>query len=273
MSASPSPRVAPPPPPPSSEPRSSSSRPPPPPPPPNDVGSRTSSASRPPPPPPPPHSEDNRHPPRPSSGSQPPPPPPPPPEHEHKHEPKTPPTTPTCFETIGKVKFKLCKMFGIPISVHITLPLFVLLVIFASIMNRNVTLYYEFVLTVYLGPILFVTILSHQLGHAFMAKRLKLSVHQIVLWPLGGVTHLENVDPTDPSFYKKNIQISVAGLITQIPTFGYNFFMYLALNNWKVTQTADTSSVRSFFKTVFLLSSVMNALLFFYNLLLVSASS
>ncbi|CAD7698009.1 unnamed protein product [Ostreobium quekettii] len=66
--------------------------------------------------------------------------------------------------------------------------------------------------TIVFGPVLLVTILIHELGHAFVAKRLGADVTDVLIWPLGGATLMDhNLGP------KADFWIVVAGPLTHIP--------------------------------------------------------
>ena len=46
-------------------------------------------------------------------------------------------------------------------------------------------IYILFIVTLY-GPILLITVIAHELGHALTTKRMGGQVEKIVVWPLGG---------------------------------------------------------------------------------------
>uniref|UniRef100_A0A7S2ER85 Peptidase M50 domain-containing protein n=1 Tax=Trieres chinensis TaxID=1514140 RepID=A0A7S2ER85_TRICV len=106
---------------------------------------------------------------------------------------------------------RLGSVGGIPITVHWTF--FLLLGIeFLSSLRHGGLAYITFVFLLY-GPVLFVTVLLHELGHGFATKSLGGVVEGIVLWPLGGFTLC---GPTDGGA-SADLKVAVAGPLTHIP--------------------------------------------------------
>ena len=65
------------------------------------------------------------------------------------------------------------------------------------------------------GPLLWATILLHEGGHCFAAKRLGAAVHSITLWPLGGVALIgQAASPRD------DMVVALAGPATHLPQVG-----------------------------------------------------
>ena len=65
------------------------------------------------------------------------------------------------------------------------------------------------------GPVLWATILLHEGGHCFAAKRLGAAVHSITLWPLGGVALIgQAASPRD------DMIVALAGPATHLPQVG-----------------------------------------------------
>ncbi|CAB9519316.1 Peptidase family M50 [Seminavis robusta] len=62
------------------------------------------------------------------------------------------------------------------------------------------------------GPILLVTIILHEFGHAFMTKALGGQVGDMVLWPLGGFVICGPTETVAGDFY-----VAIAGPLTHIP--------------------------------------------------------
>ena len=71
--------------------------------------------------------------------------------------------------------------FGIPVYIHYTLPLFLLVTALPSITSSR--FFYVLLMN---GPILFTTVLFHEWGHCFANYRVGGSAEQILLWPMGG---------------------------------------------------------------------------------------
>ena len=101
---------------------------------------------------------------------------------------------PHCIATLELMDqwyFFLFTIRGIPIRAHMLLPV---LWVFTALRlfdlgvwskGRVVTMLYNGILY---GPVLWSTVLVHELGHAFVALWLGFDVTQILLWPLGGIS-------------------------------------------------------------------------------------
>ena len=74
---------------------------------------------------------------------------------------------------------------GIPIQLHYSFFLLLVLEVFISLRYRMYPVYILFVVTLY-GPILLLTVIVHELGHALTTKNMGGAVERIVVWPLGG---------------------------------------------------------------------------------------
>lgn len=102
---------------------------------------------------------------------------------------------------------------GIPITLHWSFFLLLALEFINALIKywRNYPIYILFVIVLY-GPILFVTILTHELGHALTTKKLGGTVGGIVLWPLGGFALC---GPTEG--LKGDLTVALAGPVMHIP--------------------------------------------------------
>ena len=63
-----------------------------------------------------------------------------------------------------------------------------------------------------MAPLLFVTLLAHELAHALAARHYGLGVHRITLWMLGGLTELEGEAPSP----RADALIAAAGPLTSL---------------------------------------------------------
>lgn len=100
--------------------------------------------------------------------------------------------------------FRLFTFRGIPVRVHWTLLVYEAYYLLGD--NRN------FKLNAIFAVALFLTVLLHEFGHAFMARALGGRAHQIVLWPLGGLAYISH-----PGDLKDDIKVSAAGPAVHIP--------------------------------------------------------
>jgi Zn-dependent protease/CBS domain-containing protein len=85
-----------------------------------------------------------------------------------------------------KYSFKIGSAWGIPIELHIT---FILLMVVVLIFTSP----YYFALIMFL----FAFVVVHELSHSLVARRYKIKVRKIVLYPIGGVSEIEEI-PDNP---------------------------------------------------------------------------
>ncbi len=88
-----------------------------------------------------------------------------------------------------KYSFKIASAWGIPIELHIT---FILLM--AAVLILSYPQLYFFILILFL----FVFVVFHELAHSVVARHYKIKVRKIVLYPIGGVSEIEEI-PDKPS--------------------------------------------------------------------------
>ena len=91
------------------------------------------------------------------------------------------------------------RVFGIPIKVHSSL---ILLTVLLSLFSMD-----GFLSTLFLMIGIFASVALHELGHSIVARRKGSYIHEIVLFPLGGVAKISNI-PKKPS---DEIQVALAG--------------------------------------------------------------
>ena len=100
-----------------------------------------------------------------------------------------------------KYSFKIGSVWGIPVELHITFILLMAAVFFLSFPQL-----YLFVLMLFL----FVFVVIHELSHSLVARHYKIQVRKIVLYPIGGVSEIEEI-PENPSI---EWRVSIAGPLT-----------------------------------------------------------
>ncbi|XRO75636.1 site-2 protease family protein [Methanocaldococcus sp. 28A] len=81
---------------------------------------------------------------------------------------------------------RLFKIMGIPIELHITFILFLVIVIALSIINNSIFWAVLFIL-------LFVSVVLHELGHSYVAKKYGVKIEKILLLPIGGVAMMDKI--------------------------------------------------------------------------------
>jgi Zn-dependent protease/CBS domain-containing protein len=89
-----------------------------------------------------------------------------------------------------KTSFKIGSAWGIPIELHLT---FILLI--AAVLGLSV--YYDQIYSFILVVFLFVFVLFHELAHSVVARRRGIKVRKIILYPIGGVSEIEEI-PENP---------------------------------------------------------------------------
>ncbi len=102
-----------------------------------------------------------------------------------------------------KYSFKIGSAWGIPIELHIT---FILLIIAVFILSYPQ--FYGFLLVL----ALFLFVVFHELAHSVVARRFGIKVRKIVLYPIGGVSEIEEI-PDNPA---QEWRMAVAGPLTSL---------------------------------------------------------
>jgi Zn-dependent protease/CBS domain-containing protein len=104
-----------------------------------------------------------------------------------------------------KLSFKIGSAWGIPIELHLT---FVLLIVAVAGLAAYFSDWYSFVLVV----ALFVFVLFHELAHSILARRNQIKVRKIILYPIGGVSEIEEI-PENPSI---EWRMAIVGPLTSL---------------------------------------------------------
>ncbi len=101
----------------------------------------------------------------------------------------------------------LGRLFGITIRVHILYPVVVLaLMLRVAFQKDNAAVEGAWIDVATLSLILLGSVLAHEFGHCFAARRMQGDAHEVLIWPLGG---LANVDV--PHTAKANFIVAAAG--------------------------------------------------------------
>jgi Zn-dependent protease/predicted transcriptional regulator len=102
-----------------------------------------------------------------------------------------------------KYSFKIASVWGIPVELHLT---FILLMGAVAVLSYPT--FYQFVLILFL----FMFVLLHELAHTFVARHYKIKVRKIVLYPIGGVSEIEEI-PENPSI---EWRLAISGPLTSL---------------------------------------------------------
>jgi Zn-dependent protease/CBS domain-containing protein len=107
-----------------------------------------------------------------------------------------------------KWSFKIGSIFGIPVKVHLTFLLLLVLVYFvgASVVGRGGLGGVVFVI------LIFASVVFHELSHSLVARHYGISVLDITLLPIGGVARM----PSPPDNPVQEIIISAAGPVASL---------------------------------------------------------
>jgi len=105
--------------------------------------------------------------------------------------------------------FRIARVFGIPVSLHITFLLFVAFLAMVYAFKGGLA---EAVRGVSFILALFLSVTLHELGHSLVARRFGVKVREIVLLPIGGVSQMESM-PEQP---RQEFLIAVAGPLTSV---------------------------------------------------------
>jgi len=118
------------------------------------------------------------------------------------------------------VKLGSC-CWSVPISIHWSF--FLLLgihIIMAFFYGFDFVMY----ALIFYGPIHFLTVLAHEVAHAFVARKLGGQVNSMVLWPLGGLTTY------GPPTAKGELLTAIAGPLIHLPMMALWALLYTISN-------------------------------------------
>lgn len=107
--------------------------------------------------------------------------------------------------------FHVATVAGIPIRLHALFPAFILIATVFGFLPPA-TMEQGVLHMLVFGPVLFLTVLLHELGHCAATKMVGGDVHGILLWPLGGLAFIgHSGDALD------DLKVSIAGPLTHVP--------------------------------------------------------
>jgi Zn-dependent protease/CBS domain-containing protein len=104
-----------------------------------------------------------------------------------------------------KYSFKIGSVWGIPIELHVT---FILLIAAVFVLSLPSQQFYTFFIVLFL----FVFVVFHELAHSVVARHYGIKVRKIILYPIGGVSEIEEI-PDNPS---QEWRMAVAGPLTSL---------------------------------------------------------
>ena len=154
--------------------------------------------------------------------------------------------------------FRLCKIAGIEIDVHVSWLLIVVLLTWSLATGWFPALYKGWspgtywVVSLLAVLLLFASVLLHELAHSLVARRRGLSVKNITLYIFGGVSTIEQ-EPKSPGV---EFQMSFVGPLTSLLIGGVSYLLFLAFR-------VGPSELEAILGTL----AVLNILLGLFNLL------
>lgn len=114
--------------------------------------------------------------------------------------------------------FKVCRLFGIDVKVHVSLAVIVAILVFIFYANdppfgfSDLKDPMRFIYSLTIALSILLSVLIHELSHSLVAKRFDANVREIVLFIFGGVSVIEDI-PKDP---KKEFAIAISGPLTSL---------------------------------------------------------
>ncbi len=151
-----------------------------------------------------------------------------------------------------KYSFKIGSVRGVPIELHLT---FILLIGAVAILSYPT--FYLFVLIVFL----FFFVLLHELAHTFVARHYRIAVRKIVLYPIGGVSEIEEILQSPSIEWRLAAAGPLTSLLIGAILVGINEFVMIAVPRSPIGSSLTTAG--SFILDL----GVLNLLLGGFNLI------
>ncbi|GMU56010.1 MAG: hypothetical protein AMXMBFR33_51560 [Candidatus Xenobia bacterium] len=104
---------------------------------------------------------------------------------------------------ILNLSFPLGRLFGFPLRIHWIFPVFILM---------EIARFEDRALGAAVMGFLFLSVLIHELGHAFMGRKVGSTVREILLWPLGGLAYISPCRTASD-----DLKVTLAGPLTHLP--------------------------------------------------------
>jgi Zn-dependent protease/CBS domain-containing protein len=125
-----------------------------------------------------------------------------------------------------KYSFKIASAWGIPIELHVT---FLLLIVFAALgvyyLGLQLYIFYAILL-------LFVFVILHELSHSLVARHYNIKVRRIVLYPIGGVSEIDEI-PENPHV---ELRMAAAGPLASLAIGGL-LLLFSMFVIWQIPET------------------------------------
>ena len=115
-----------------------------------------------------------------------------------------------------KYSLKIGSAWGIPIELHITFILLIVAVfslsLYSAVTSWNLSIFSQQFYTFFLVIFLFLFVVLHEFAHSLVARHYGIKVRKIILYPIGGVSEIEEI-PDNPA---QEWRMAIAGPLTSI---------------------------------------------------------
>lgn len=145
-----------------------------------------------------------------------------------------------------KYSFKIGSVWGIPIELHLT---FILLIAAVGILAYPE--FYPFLLILSL----FVFVVFHEIAHSIVARRYGFKVRKIILYPIGGVSEIEEI-PDKPA---QEWRMAVAGPVTSLALGGILFGLGLLFTSGLISGFSAVAVTGDFLIDLAVLNIILGA--------------
>ncbi|HSV49247.1 MAG TPA: site-2 protease family protein [Candidatus Acidoferrales bacterium] len=150
-----------------------------------------------------------------------------------------------------KYSFKIGSVWGIPIELHFTFLLLMLAVFLLSLPSLQ---FYMFFLTI----LLFLFVVFHELAHSIVARHYGIKVRKIVLYPIGGVSEIEEITDNPAQEWRMAIAGPAVSLITGFALLVVSFILTPNLTPSLSTLTTVTGQFTFDLATLNILLGIFN---------------
>lgn len=148
-----------------------------------------------------------------------------------------------------KYSIKIASAWGIPIELHITFILLLIAVFFLTYPQL-----YLFTLTLFL----FVFVVFHELAHSVVARHYKIKVRKIVLYPIGGVSEIEEIPETPRIEWRMAFAGPLTSLIIGSVLFALAKIMSVTISTMFILSVSTTGNLLVDLATLNLLLGAFN---------------
>ncbi len=164
-----------------------------------------------------------------------------------------------------KTSIRIGKVMGIPIKIHISFLL--VLVLFPIAFSNDAEFGFadvasaplRYALALTLTLLIFMGVLLHELGHSWVAMKYGIGIRSITLIILGGIAAMEEV-PRDP---RAEMRISIAGPLVSLAIGIFCYISYTFLDSHSIAQLPVIAHIPHFLRSI----AYINIGLFVFNLL------